>query len=66
MKLRINECIKESGYKKKYVAEQLGITARTLSRWIMGESSPTFDQLVKLATVLDCEFEDLYEKEGEG
>lgn len=60
MKLKIEELIVESGLKKKYVAEQLGININTLTNWIKGKNMPKLDQAVKLAHILNCKVDDLY------
>jgi putative transcriptional regulator len=63
MKSRIGEWIEKRGYKKKYVAERLDVSQRQLSKWISGESYPTVPKLFKLARLLECQTDDLYEYE---
>jgi putative transcriptional regulator len=63
MKCRIDEIIKERGYKKKYIAEQMGISANQLSNWITGRSYPPLDKAFKLAELLGVKVDDLYEKD---
>lgn len=63
MKSRIGEWIEKRGYKKKYIAEQLGISQRQMSKWISGESYPTVQKLFQLAVLLQCMVDDLYEKD---
>ncbi|CEI82002.1 Helix-turn-helix [Oceanobacillus oncorhynchi] len=60
MKLVIEELIREKGYQKRYIAEQMGITNNTLTHWMKNRSMIKLDQAVKLAEVLDCELEDLF------
>lgn len=62
MKSKIGEIIEEKGYKKKYVAEQIGVSANQLSNWITGKNYPTVDKAFRLAEVLGVSVEDLYEK----
>ena len=63
MKSRIDEIIKMRGYKKKYVAEQIGVSANQLSNWIAGKNYPTLDKAFKLAEFLGVKVDDLYEKD---
>lgn len=44
---------KRSGLSKKDIAEQVGISVSTLSKYENDESQPTIDTLVNLAIVLD-------------
>jgi putative transcriptional regulator len=62
MQSRIGEWIEKRGYKKKFIAEQLGISQRQMSKWINGESYPTVPKLFQLAELLQCKVDDLYEK----
>lgn len=66
MKSRIGEHIDASGYKKKHVANLLGITPTQLSNWISGRSYPTIDKAFKLANILGCKVDDLYDIKKEG
>lgn len=61
MKNNINVWIAKSGYKKKYVAEQLGVSQTVLSRWINGHSMPSLENAFKLAKILNCKVDDLWE-----
>jgi putative transcriptional regulator len=60
MQSRIGEWIEKRGYKKKFIAEQLGISQRQMSKWINGESYPTVPKLFRLAEILNCKVDDLY------
>ncbi len=62
MKCRMNELIEEKGYKKKWVAQQLGVSADVLSRWINGRSMPSLEKAFQLAEILECKVDDLYIK----
>ncbi|MDC3412505.1 helix-turn-helix domain-containing protein [Terrihalobacillus insolitus] len=57
----INEWIEKRGYKKKWVADQLGVSNEVLSRWVNGRSMPSVEKLFKLAEILNCKVDDLYE-----
>jgi putative transcriptional regulator len=65
MKSRIGYWIEERGYMKKYIAKQLNVSQNQISNWINGRSSPTIEKAFKLAKLLDCKVDDLYEEEGE-
>ena len=60
IKLIINERIKDTGLKKMYIAEQMGVNKDTLTNWINGRSMIKLDQAVKLARLLNCNVDDLY------
>lgn len=62
MKSRMNELIVKSGYMKKYIAKELGITPNQLSNWLAGRSYPPLDKAYKLADLLNCKVDDLYER----
>lgn len=49
----INELLKKSGLKKKYIAEQLGITPTTLSLKLNGKGSFTKPELFMLESILE-------------
>lgn len=58
----MNELIVKSGYMKKYIAKELGITPNQLSNWLAGRSYPPLDKAYKLADLLNCKVDDLYER----
>lgn len=62
MKSLIGEKIDQRGYKRKFVAAQMGITQDQLSNWVTGKSYPTVKKLFLLAEFLECKVDDLYEK----
>lgn len=63
MKNHLNEWIAKRGYKKSWVAEQLGISNNVLSRWIHGKSNPSLENALRLAELLECRVDDLWELE---
>ncbi|WHY76058.1 helix-turn-helix transcriptional regulator [Neobacillus sp. WH10] len=63
MKSRLNELIERSGYRKKYIAKEIGITPNQLSNWIGSRSYPPLDKAYKLAKLLNCKVDDLYVEE---
>lgn len=64
IKLTIDERIKESGLKKIHVAKQVGVDPDTLRNWEQNKFIPKLDQAVKLAKVLGCKLEDLFENDN--
>ncbi|MGG1679874.1 helix-turn-helix transcriptional regulator [Neobacillus sp. NRS-1170] len=62
MKSRLNELIEQSGYLKKYIAKEVGVTPTQLSNWIAGRSYPPLDKAYKLAELLNCKVDELYER----
>ncbi|WP_163583484.1 helix-turn-helix domain-containing protein [Gracilibacillus saliphilus] len=65
MRSRIGYWIEHRGYKKKYVAEKIGVSQTVLSRWINNVSMPSVKKLFELAELLDCKVDDLYEKDSD-
>lgn len=47
------------------VAEQMGVTQASVSAWECGIAVPRTDKLPKLAKVLGCRVEDLFERVDE-
>lgn len=63
MKNNINVWIAKSGLSKKEVAAKLKVSNVVLSRWINGHSNPSLENAIKLAQILNCKVDDLYEYE---
>jgi|HigsolmetaAR201D_1030396.scaffolds.fasta_scaffold09573_8 putative transcriptional regulator len=63
MKSRIGELIDARGFKRKYIAEKLGVTQKQLSNWCTNRNYPTVPKLFKLAEILNCTVDELYERE---
>lgn len=61
MKLKIRELIQESGMTKRFVAGKIGVNENTLGNWMDGRSMPRLDQAVRLAKILNCKVDDLWE-----
>lgn len=61
MKNNINIWIAKRGLRKKWIAEQLNVSQTVLSRWINGHSMPSLENAFKLAGILDCKVDDLFE-----
>lgn len=50
---RINNALSMRGKKQKDLAEELGVTANTISYFCSGSRTPNIEQLVKISTFLD-------------
>jgi|TARA_Y100000310_G_C20666317_1_gene807688 DNA-binding Xre family transcriptional regulator len=56
----VREIIKQKNYRKWWVAEQLGISRRTLHRWLSGETEDVPETMLKqLAALLNCSIQDV-------
>ncbi len=61
IKVNLNDPIKRSGVKKKYIAKELGVDPNTLSSWIKGTRPIPLIKAVQIAIIINCEVDDLYE-----
>ena len=61
MKNNINVWIAIRGMSKKEVAQRLGVSQVVLSRWINGHANPSLENAFKLAKILNCKVDDLFE-----
>ncbi len=66
MKSKINVMIAISEMSKKEVAEKLGVSQVVLSRWINNHNKPSLESAFKLAEILNCKVDDLYQRSKEG
>lgn len=62
---KIEERIKESGLRDDYIAEQLGVSKKTVYNWKKGLSYPTFEMGLALSILLECKMDDLIGVENE-
>ncbi|WP_101844200.1 helix-turn-helix transcriptional regulator [Halobacillus sp. Marseille-P3879] len=60
MECNLNEWINKRGYKKKWLASQIGVSGNVLSRWCNGRSEPSLRNALMLAELLECNVEDLF------
>ena len=58
------ELRKQSGLTQRYVAYQLGVSDKAVSKWEMGKSKPDLDKLRLLATLYDVTLNDLINVQG--
>lgn len=63
LKSNIEQLIKSSGLKKKFIAEELNVSVAQLRNYETGHSLMPIDKGFILADLLDCKLDDLYEKE---
>lgn len=59
----IKELRKEKGLTQEQLAEQLGISRRTVSRWETGSNLPDLDILIEMADYYDVELRELLDGE---
>ena len=56
----IEQVIWSSGFRKGYVAEQMGVPASNISMWISGSRIPSKPRIRMLCKILKCTVVDLY------
>ena len=56
----IKQAIWDSGYRKNYVAEQIGVHPSHISMWISGDRKPSSARVRKLCKLLNCKVKDLF------
>ncbi|NIF28033.1 helix-turn-helix transcriptional regulator [Pantoea sp. Tr-811] len=57
----LRTALAERGWTQKYLAEQLGVSAQSVTNWFNGKDFPRPDKLLKLATTLHLSFTQLVE-----
>ena len=60
-KNRIRVILAEKMVTNTYLAEQLGVSKMTISRWCTNTTQPSAPQLIEISRVLQCDLKDLYE-----
>jgi len=56
---RLKVVLAEKGLSNKWLAEQLGTTQATVSKWVTNTSQPSLEALMKIAQLLNVELGDL-------
>ena len=56
---RIKVILAEKNLQNKWLAEQLGVSVTTTSRWCSNAAQPDLSTLVKIASLLDVDIKDL-------
>ena len=59
---RMEKLIEDSGLKKKYIADKLGVSVHQLRNYETGRSLIPIDKAFILCDLLNCKVEDLYTK----
>ena len=62
-KNRIRVVLAEKMITNTYLAEQLGVSKMTISRWCTNTTQQRAQQLIEISQVLLCDLKDLYETE---
>lgn len=60
-KNRIRVILADKMITKSHLAEQLGVSKMTISRWCTNTTQPSAPQLIEISQVLECDLKDLYE-----
>ena len=60
-KNRIRVILADKMVTKTHLAEQLGVSKMTISRWCTNTTQPSAPQLIEISQVLKCDLKDLYE-----
>ncbi len=63
LKSRIKLLREKEGRTNKWIANQMGVSQETVSRWANDKVFPSVIALFMLAEILNCKVDDLYEKD---
>ena len=55
----ISDHIKYSGKTKAQIAKELGVRHTAISKYALGQATPTIENLIKLCEILNCTYDDL-------
>ena len=58
---RLRVVLAKKQIKNRWLAEQLGKSEMTISRWSTNKTQPSLDQLIEIAKLLDVKLDDLLE-----
>ena len=56
---RLKAVLADAGKTNKWLAEQLGVNAATVSKWCTNSSQPSLDMLSKIAEALKVDYTEL-------
>lgn len=62
---RLRVVLAEKNITNHWLAEQLGVTDMTVSRWCTNKNQPSISQLIDMAKLLNTDLESLVEKNKE-
>lgn len=63
LRCRLEELIKNSGLKKDFIANKIGISSRQLRNYELQKNYIPMDKAYLLAEILNCKLDELYERE---
>lgn len=66
LKPKIRVRLAELDMRQQDLGEKLGVTKQTTSLWVNGKSTPTLETAFKIAYILECKVDDLYEYKRSG
>jgi len=58
----IKQVIWKSGYRKNYIAKEIGVPPSHISMWISEDRKPSSDRVRKLCKILNCKVRDIFPK----
>lgn len=53
IQIRLRECIRRSGMTQKEIAEKIGVSSQTVSKYMKADVFPALDTFAKICAVLD-------------
>lgn len=59
--MEIKKLREQKGMKQKELAEEMGIERSTIAKWETGATNPATEKLPKLARILGCTIDALFE-----
>ncbi len=62
-KLILEKVLDSQGRRKKWLADELGVSSQTIWNWCRGDHNTTYDKVIQMAEVLGIAPEELYEDE---
>jgi transcriptional regulator with XRE-family HTH domain len=63
LRCKLEELIKNSGLKKDFIANKIGISSRQLRNYELQKNYIPMDKAYLLAEILNCKLDELYERE---
>jgi len=61
IKSNIGKLIDQSPYKREWLMKELSVSRNTLSNWCTGKTYPKAPEMFKLAKLINCKVDDLYD-----
>ena len=56
---KLIELRKKSGYSQEELAEKLGVSRQSVSKWESNNTYPETDKIIQIANIFDCSMDDL-------